>query len=204
MPTVRLAHAIEVAAAQRGGQDRARVIEAGDDLVVTLADGAGGTGNGTTAAQAVIDAVGAVGSAAHDWCALLDELDSAPQRLGNGQSTAVIVSIRDGILSGASVGDSGAWLLHEGNVVDLTHDQQRKPLVGDGCTPSRMPPTRLDGGTLLVASDGLLKYAKRPDILRIASGDDLQAAARALLDLVRLPNGALQDDVAIVLCREVR
>lgn len=178
------------------------MIEVGQDLVVALADGAGGTGDGTAAAQAIIDAV-AGGSAALDWCALLEELDRDPQRLGRGQSTAVIVSIRDGVISGASVGDSGAWLLQGGDVVDLTHGQQRKPLVGDGCVPWRIPPTPLSGGTLLVASDGLLKYARRPDISRIAGDRDLPAAARALVDLVRLPDGALQDDAAVVLCREI-
>lgn len=202
MRALRLSYAVEVAAAQRDGQDRARVIEVGDDLIVALADGAGGTGNGATAAQAIVDAIGA-DSAADDWCALLDGRDCDTQRLGNGKSTAVIVSIRGGVLSGASVGDSGAWLIQGANVVDLTQGQQRKPLLGDGCAPWRIPPTRLNGGTLLVASDGLLRYAKQLDIIRIASSEDLQAAARALIDLVRLPSGTLQDDVAVVLCREI-
>lgn len=202
MRALRLSYAVEVAAAQRDGQDRARVIEAGDDLIVALADGAGGTGNGATAAQAIVDAVGA-DSAADDWCVLLDDLDCDTQRLGNDQSTAVIVSIRGGVLSGASVGDSGAWLLQGANVVELTQGQQRKPLVGDGCAPWRIPPTRLNGGALLVASDGLLRYAKQLDIIRIASSEDLQAAARALIDHVRLPNGTLQDDVVVVPCREI-
>lgn len=202
MRAIRLSYAVELAATQHGGQDRARVIEVGDDLIVALADGAGGTGNGATAAQAIVDAVGA-DSIADGWYALLEVLDCDTRRLGNGQSTAVIVSILGGVLSGASVGDSGAWLLQGTNVVDLTQGQQRKPLVGDGCAPWRIPPTRLDGGTLLVASDGLLRYGKPLDIIRIASSEDLQAAAQALIDLVRLPNGTLQDDVAVVLCREI-
>lgn len=202
MRALPLSYAVEVAATQRGGQDRTRVIEVGDDLIVALADGAGGTGNGATAAQAIVDAVSA-DSIADDWCALLDVLDCDTRRLGNGQSTAVIVSIRCGVLSGTSVGDSGAWLLQGTNLVDLTQGQQRKPLVGDGCAPWRISPTPLNGGTLLVASDGLLRYAKQLDIIRIASSEDLQAAARALIDHVRLPNGTLQDDVAVVLCREI-
>jgi PPM family protein phosphatase len=200
---LRIPYAVEVVAAQGSGQDRARVFELGDDLVVALADGAGGTGNGAIAAQTIVEAVGAVASATHDWCALLDELDNDAPRLGNGQSTAVIVTIRGGVLLGASVGDSGAWLLKGSDVIDLTEGQHRKPLVGAGCVPRRIAPTALGGGTLLVASDGLLRYAKRPDIIRIASGEDLQEAARALIDVVRLPNGTLQDDVAVVLCREM-
>lgn len=61
---------------------------------------------------------------------------------------------------------------------------------------------RLDGRTLLVASDGPLRYAERADIVRIASDADLNAPARALIEVVRLANGTLQDDAAVVLCRE--
>jgi hypothetical protein len=55
--------------------------------------------------------------------------------------------------------------------------------------------------TLLVASDGLLRYANSNVIARIARGRSLAAAANALLELVRLPSGHTQDDVAVVLCR---
>jgi PPM family protein phosphatase len=197
----RLPYVVELCGARGSGQDRAEVFELNDDLVVALADGAGGTGNGAIAAQAIIDAVGARASAAHDWCAVLEELDRDAHRLGNGESTAVIVSIRGGVLSGASVGDSGAWFIQGATVIELTDGQHRKPLVGGGCSPMRIAATPFAGGTLLVASDGLLRYAKRPDIVRIASGADLHVAARSLVDLVRLPNGTLQDDVSIVLCR---
>ena len=198
----RFTHFVEIAAARGSRQDRARVFEHGDGLVVALADGAGGTGNGDAAAQAIVDAAGAAASST-DWCTLLDDLDLDGERLGHGQSTAVILSISGSGISGASVGDSGAWLITGTNVVDLTDDQARKPLVGDGCVPFRVTARPIRDGTLLVASDGLLRYAKRSDIAQIACGPDLAAAARALVDLVRLPNGALQDDVAVVLCREL-
>ncbi len=55
--------------------------------------------------------------------------------------------------------------------------------------------------TLLVASDGLLNYAKRADIVTIVNGPDLEAAAAALVQLVRLPSGNLADDVSVVLVR---
>jgi serine/threonine protein phosphatase PrpC len=195
-------HGVAIAAVRGNGQDRAGVFDAGDDVVIALADGAGGNGNGATASRAVIDAAAAAATAIHDWCALLAELDRDPRRLGHGESTAVIVSIRGGAIAGASVGDSGAWLVRGTDVIDLTEGQLRKPLVGGGCAPFRLRSTRVTGGTLLVASDGLFNYAKPSDIVRLASGADLTVAARALVELVRLPNGALQDDVAVVLCRE--
>jgi hypothetical protein len=45
-------------------------------------------------------------------------------------------------------------------------------------------------GTLLVASDGLFRYATTHDIVRNLD---------RLVDLVRLPNGALQDDISVVI-----
>src|SRR5690606_20334573 len=120
---VRVAYAVEVAAARGSDQDRARVVEAPNELVVVVADGAGGTRNGETAAQAIVDAVGGRAGTSQDWCSLLEELDRDQRRLGHGQSTAVIVSIGGGVLSGASVGDSSAWLVQGTNVVDLTEGQ---------------------------------------------------------------------------------
>jgi serine/threonine protein phosphatase PrpC len=56
-------------------------------------------------------------------------------------------------------------------------------------------------GTLLLASDGLFKYARRADIARIATGPDLEVTAAELIENVRLRSGDLQDDVSVVLCR---
>jgi hypothetical protein len=55
---------------------------------------------------------------------------------------------------------------------------------------------RLGAGTLLVASDGLLRYAKPADIARLAAGPDLDATACGLVELVRPRSDALPDDVA--------
>jgi serine/threonine protein phosphatase PrpC len=203
MAAIRFTHVVEVVAARGAGQDRARVVERDNGLVIALADGAGGTGNGAMAAEAIIEAVGGAAGGGGDWAELLAELDHDGKRLAGGQSTAVILSIDASGLVGASVGDSGAWMIAESEVVDLTDGQTRKPLVGDGCIPFRTTAPPLGHRTLLVASDGLLRYAKQHDIARIANGPDLAAAARALVNLVRLPSGGLQDDVSIVLCRQL-
>lgn len=201
MPAGPFAYVVEIATARHNGDDRARVFAPEGGIVVALADGAGGTGNGARAAQAIVDAAGAL-CLTPDWSALLADLDQDCTRLGHGQSTAVLLSISASGISGASVGDSGAWVITGADVVDLTAGQHRKPLVGEGCLPFRVTAPPLGGGTLLVASDGLLRYAKQTDIARIANGPDLRASARELVDHVRLPNGSLQDDVAIVLCRQ--
>lgn len=200
MPSTGFEYAIAIQAARGAGQDRAAVFEHVDRLVVALADGAGGTSNGARAAQAIVDAVGAVEDPRQDWCALLEALDGDHQRLRNGQSTAVVLSLDPGGIRGASVGDSGAWVIRGDELIDLTEGQLRKPLLGDGCRPFRVRGL-LGGATLLAASDGLWRYARRGDIVRLAQSADLEEAARALVALVRLANGALQDDVAVVLCR---
>ena len=170
-------------------------------MVVALADGAGGTARGEVAAAAVVAA--AAGAWGDDGAALLAELDREGKRLGGGQATAVVLAVAAGVITGASVGDSGAWLVRGDTIVDLTEHQIRKPLVGSGCVAGRIAPTPLGDGTLLVASDGLSRYASPRDVARVATGSDLDAAAHALVALVRLPTGALQDDVSVVLVRAV-
>jgi hypothetical protein len=115
----------------------------------------------------------------------------------------VILAVTAAGITGASVGDSEAWMLTGHHLTELTAGQMRKPLVGDGCIPFRVDSPALGRSTLLVASDGLTRYATRTDIARIVEGEDLEAAARVLVDLARLPTGSLQDDVSVVLCRQL-
>jgi serine/threonine protein phosphatase PrpC len=184
------------------GQDRVAVFEREGGILIALADGAGGTSNGAVAAQAIIDTAETLRNADADWSIVLRQLDGDSHRLDGGQSTAVVLAVGDDSIRGASVGDSGAWLFRDGQVEDLTHAQHLKPLVGAGATPVSTITGPLGTGTLLVASDGLFRYARVNDIARIATGPDLAAAADQLIDLVRIqPAGNVADDVSIVLCR---
>jgi hypothetical protein len=56
-------------------------------------------------------------------------------------------------------------------------------------------------GTLVVATDGLFKYATEGKIGEVARLLDLEAVPGRLIDLVRLRSGGLHDDVAVVVCR---
>jgi serine/threonine protein phosphatase PrpC len=196
-----LSWAVEIVAQRGTGQDRAAVIEVEGGVVIVVADGAGGTGNGGGAAQAVVDAVRAAAAGAPSWEEVLERCDEDHGALGGGQTTAVVVEIRGEHVHGASVGDSGAWIVGGASTRDLTCRQERKPLIGDGGVPAYLRGELRARETLLVASDGLLRFSSRADIARIAMGQDVAAAARALVALVRLPDGELQDDVAVVLCR---
>jgi hypothetical protein len=142
----------------------------------------------------------------HDqpWETSLCEVDQILLRSNRGGlSTGVIVEVTRHTLRGESVGDSCAWLIDGSELIDLTEHQQRKPLLGSGrAQPTAFGPTPLHG-RLLVASDGLMKYARRAEILRRAILGTLEESATALLDVVRLDSGAFPDDVALVLAEDV-
>ena len=193
-----LEYVVEIASAHGVGQDRAVVIHREHDLLIVLADGAGNTEAGGAAAQAVVTAV--TESTHEDWSTVLLDVEAQLGATG-GQTTAVIVTLAGDRVAGVSVGDSAAWWIDDMGILDLTEKQIKKPLVGADCSPFAFRIRGLERGTLLVASDGLLNYAKPDDVIRLVRGADLRTAARALVELVRLPTGGLQDDVAIVLAR---
>ncbi len=182
-----------------GGQDRAQVFTRAGALVAVVADGSGATAVGGAAADLVIEAVKKAPANA-DWAALLAEVDARLVKEGSGaQTTAVIVAIASGRITGASVGDSGAWIIDGDAVTDLTAGQQRKPLLGSGhARPVAFTAEKAEGRALL-ASDGLLKYAAQRFVAEAASGSSLDACADSLLALPRLRSGQLPDDVAVIL-----
>jgi serine/threonine protein phosphatase PrpC len=119
-----------------------------------------------------------------------------------GQCTAVVVEISEARVFGASVGDSGAWMLNGKAIVDLTENQHRKPLLGsDESMPMAFGPIELSG-RLLIATDGLFKYATESEIAQRAMGGSVNEAVDRLIAGVRLRSGALQDDVGIILLEQ--
>lgn len=185
------------------GEDRLLVERFGTRTLAVVADGAGGTGGGAAAAAMACSIAaqrfrtGGTGTA-EDWARCLYEADQAVVRTG-GQCTAVVVEISEGRIVGASVGDSAAWLLTGKAIVDLTENQHRKPLLGsDESLPMGFGPMELSG-RLLIATDGLFKYATESDISQRAIGLPVNDAVEKLIAGLRLRSGALQDDVAIIL-----
>jgi len=53
---------------------------------------------------------------------------------------------------------------------------------------------------LLIATDGLFRFAAPDKIVQQVRSTALPRLPSLLTDLARLPNGELQDDVAIVVC----
>lgn len=197
-----------LASSRRHSEDRAAVIERGEALVVVVADGAGGVRGGAVASGALVEAVGeALNDAAFDlentdaWKYLLNKKDAELAKRMTGETTAVVVVLMPDRLIGVSVGDSEAWVVRATDIDDLTGGQNKARLGSGRAAPITFVRGTLDG-VLIVGTDGLFKYASRERLAAIARGRRPVADAAAELEnLVRLPSGRFQDDVAIVVLR---
>jgi serine/threonine protein phosphatase PrpC len=194
--------AVRVLPALGAGQDRAMALPASAGYLVAVADGAGGSAGGAAAADSLIAFLSSLITIAGstDWGAALRRFDQRlSTHVSGGQTTGVVAFIDRERVIGASVGDCEAWLLHADETSELTVRQHRKPLLGSGeAVPVGFVAARR-GGRLLMASDGLFKYASSQAVRTLAVIDGVDAAVQALVRCVRLPSGALQDDVAVVM-----
>jgi PPM family protein phosphatase len=199
-----------VVAARAVSADHVATIPIGDAVVLLVADGAGNSSAGGVAAEALCARLAStVRDGGFDpdeegsWAHLLAECDARLFGEGNGgETTAVALYLAPGRIVGASVGDSEAWLLEANGFYVLTEGQVRKPLVGSGRARPVAFRHATARGTLLLASDGLFKYAAW-DLLRatLAREEDVECIAGAFCELPRMPSGALPDDVGLVVCR---
>lgn len=177
-------------------EDRLLVERCGERTVAIICDGAGNGGRGALAAELAVAELARIGQAGFaDWGRALLAVDQLLKRQAQGgETTCVVVDISDdGECRGASVGDSGAWMLPRGSPVrDLTAHQDRSRLGSGQAYPVRFKAQLM--GRLVLATDGLFKYIRAADIHHCAA-----RGVDALIDSVRLKSGALQDDVAVIL-----
>jgi len=186
-------------------EDRATVFECGESRIIAVADGAGGVSHGAEAAEAIIHQVeDFVSRGPHvedprTWSKFLAETDLVLYRANDcGITTAIVLAVTPAFLCGASVGDSEAWLVTRDDCRVLTSGQRRKPFIGNGCAEPVSFRHARNGGVLVVGTDGLFKYAGAASIRRTVLEARPELACQRLVDLVRLPNGTLQDDVGVV------
>jgi len=184
-------------------QGRGLVIHDGLRVVLCVADGAGGLSGGTEAASVAVEWVGQSASQltdAESSAELLRKLDAAiAEDAVAGETTCVVAVVTLDEIFGASVGDSGAWLIPtSGNHTDLALGQQRKPFIGSGSAWPVSFQRPMQVGRLLLATDGLLKYTSAAQIIAACREQPVEVAAQRLIELVRYPSGALPDDVTII------
>jgi serine/threonine protein phosphatase PrpC len=200
-----LTYSTMVEEARRGrGEDRIVAVRLASRTIFAVADGAGGVAGGAGAADAICKAVVEqcrLGRVA-DWSEWLTQVDRAMAASGVSGLAAVVVAdvADDGFITGASVGDCEAWAFLDGAPLSLTSGQVRKPLLGEGAALPVPFEAHLAHATFLMATDGLWKYMSRDRIAKTAALRPLETAAATLVDGVRLRSGALQDDVAVVIC----
>lgn len=189
-------------AATGAGEDRVLAIPHEGRMVLVIADGAGGTGGGAAAAERILartqHVAAALCSGAYAPAALLAELDRTLAPTG-GEAAAVVAVVSPTGIHGACVGDVEAILLVKGAAIDLTAERRRKPLLGCGNVVP-IPFSAEGAGRVLVATDGLFKYASHERLVEMLHAGSLQDVPDRLIELVRLRSGDLQDDVGLVLC----
>lgn len=182
-------------------QDRIKVISDESRTIICIADGAGGTGDGSKAADHVIKEVASSYTfvkSPRDWQGILQSID---QSIPNGEAAAIILDLRQGSATLASVGDCEAWAFFGSSIMRLSDGQHRKPLLGSG---NAIPIVKEFGELhrpLIVGTDGFFKYVKAESVQPVVLGPQFFDVPRKLADLVRLRSGGLQDDLAIVSCR---
>jgi serine/threonine protein phosphatase PrpC len=198
-----------LASDRSNAEDRAEVFASDEDLVVVIADGAGGTPGGGCASDALVAAVSSELQQGGDWFdsrrweRVFRETDAKLAAHFSGETTGTLVVLGERGLVGVSAGDSEVWVVGATSIDDLTVHQHRGRVGSGRVVPVSFERQALEG-ILLVGTDGLFKYAAPEDVAAVARVSLPAEAARRLSELVRLSSGRLQDDVAVVVARRAR
>lgn len=190
-------------------EDRASVIRLDDGIVCMIADGVGGRSGGGAAADYFIrSATTWVESlkqfpGAREQHRFLRDLDLQMTRTaGLGEATAILAFISDSRIIGACVGDSVCWWITDSTCIDLTAAAGQKPWLGSGMARIQSFEQPIQNGTLLIATDGLSKYADRDELCQIARRSSHEKCGTNLIAFMRPPSGMLPDDVAVIVARQ--
>jgi serine/threonine protein phosphatase PrpC len=204
----RYSHASALAWSSARSQDATQVFERDDVLVAVLADGGGSLRGGEAASRTLLaiveSAVNDRSFVLHDtrrWVELFHETDRALAAHGPKQTTGIVVVLGPRGLVGVSTGDSEAWLVTPTSSDNLTVGQQTKQRLGGNQVSAATFERPALTGTLLVASDGLFKYASAGVIANVVRASPIENAAKQLVELVRLRSGKVADDVSVLLVR---
>jgi protein phosphatase len=203
---------------REGNEDRYLVREERDVTLLAVADGVGGSSGGEIAADAALAELGARFFAAPADRAHSDVLaeamrdaNAAVLRAAGGSghrdaaTTIVAAAVHADHAVIANLGDSRAYLVRDGVCRQLTEDHSGEMahaitrFAGDprGVQPDIFVESLRQGDRLLLCSDGLTRHVAPEEIAEVASGEDLNVVAGALIDLANARGG--QDNVTVVL-----
>ncbi|MGH8728890.1 MAG: protein phosphatase 2C domain-containing protein [Burkholderiales bacterium] len=192
-------------AGAENNEDRACVFDSRKEIVLVMADGAGGVRGGEQAAGAVITAVRdyilPAPVISPELCAQTLQFTDMELSKQGCESTAVIAIVTAREIFGASVGDSAAWLVSNDRTIDLTENQKKKPRLGSGqAQPISFRHDRLPG-TLLLATDGLINHLSRDQISDALREESAEEAATGLIEDLLGRFGSLMDDTTAIVCK---
>ena len=139
---------------------------------------------------------------AQSWVDLFKTTDTALAANGVHETTGLVVVLGARGLVGISTGDSEAWVVTSSIVDNLTVGQHTKHRLGSRSATVTTFQRSLLAGVLVIATDGLFKFAAPEVIARIVRDNAIRAAALGLVELVRLRSGKHADDVAVVLVQQ--
>jgi protein phosphatase len=228
------AGASECGPVRRQNQDAFRVVPLpGVGLGLILADGMGGQSGGAEAATAAVAAAAQRLEVAHGTTGLRDAVSDANLAVaevrrqigGNPGTTLVAALVEGGRLVLAHAGDSRAYLVRDGEAVQLTddhsltgervragtldpeaarHDPRRnyvtRALLGDPVEPDLSETPLRAGDVVVLCTDGLWEPLTDAEIAVLAGdGRALDEAARRLVDAALAAGSA--DNVTGVLAR---
>lgn len=185
-------------------EDAVRVVEGDAVTALVVADGAGGIAGGARAAQLVIESFAAAMTnvsgappTSEGWCRFLAQLDEQLSRdAAAGESTAVVASVHEGVVVGASVGDSEAWLVSADERRVLTAAQLKARLGSSRAAPVGFETTMVPDSVMLAATDGLFRSVPVDAICSALRGS---ASPAELVALARSRSGKLYDDVGLII-----
>jgi serine/threonine protein phosphatase PrpC len=197
---------LQSAAGNPENQDRGAIITSGPRQVLVVADGAGGLSGGAEAASMAVEFIHKHAELLETPASCVSILQKMDQEIarnrGAGETTCALAVVSDEQVFGASVGDSGVWVIGETGFKNLTERQSRKPFIGSGSAwPAPFTQSKVHGEYLLLATDGLLKYAPSERIIAVCRESAAETAAKNLIELVRYRSGALPDDVTVILAK---
>lgn len=149
---------LEISTSQRPthdtSHDRLSVLRDAHRTLIALADGADSREAAQAAAARTVNELarcfrnGALPQDAQDWVMVLEAIDhvvlSDPDA---GETSALVMLVQRGVVVGASVGCSLAYIVPPvGEAKLLTARQRREPRIGTGlASPTGFGPVRLDG-----------------------------------------------------------
>ena len=203
---------------REGNEDRYLVRERPGVTLLAVADGVGGSSGGEIAAEAALAELGArffeapadrptsdaLAEALRDAnAAVLRAAGSSGHHDAATTIVAAVVRADEAII--ANLGDSRAYLIRDGSCRQLTEDHSGDlehaitRFAGDprGIQPDIFVESLRADDRLLLCSDGLTRHVRPEEIASAVGGEDVRAAASALVDLANARGG--EDNVTVLL-----